>query len=364
MTRRVAAVAVLGVLAAGCQVGPAADRAEREADASTDGSPEEDLPGGNGSDDPARPGDPTEEPAPGPTPAPATGGATDTGTRIDGLGAACCVAALPDSEDMLVGSGDTISLLDADGDGSLTPLGQLPGELLGLAVPGRATGSYVSVYVFYAGPDGGQIASYPFFPNQDWAPWGESPTILLDEPVPLSGTGTRDGGALAFGPDGALYAGTGDAGDPAAAEDPESWNGKILRVDPNGSDPPVIHSTGPYTDIRGLAWDEDRMWAVDAGADGGARLFSVTPGGAPIEVEMTGAAEVTPAGLAASEGSLWLPAADSGELWRIPLNGSNGLVADPQSVLDLGEPRGILPTAGSSDLWALAGGSLRRLSVD
>ncbi|MGH9265160.1 MAG: PQQ-dependent sugar dehydrogenase [Acidimicrobiales bacterium] len=43
----------------------------------------------------------------------------------------------------------------------------------------------------------------------------------------------HDGGRLRFGPDGTLYAATGDAGQPNLAPDPSSLNGKVLRVDPD-----------------------------------------------------------------------------------------------------------------------------------
>jgi glucose/arabinose dehydrogenase len=357
VARLLTGVAVIGALATGCAVGPAADRAEREARANSPGEgPPDDgrrpgptLPGGESTADPA------------PRPAPETGSATVEGDLFTGLTSACCIAELPDSEDLLVGSGDTMFLRPADGDGQLTELGQLPGELLALAVPKSGTGSFISVFAYFAGPSGGQVANYPYFPHQDWDPWGDSPTMLLDDPVPLAPTGEGGGGALAFGPDGELYLGTGGTG---GTGDAESGAGQILRLDPNGSDAPVVHSPGPYTGVRGLAWDDDRMWAVDAGVDGGARLYSVTPGGPPIEVELPGVDAVDPAGLAASEGSLWMPGAADGQLWRIPLNGSNALVADPEPVFDLDAPRAVLPVAGGTDLWALTGDSLLRLRVD
>lgn len=43
----------------------------------------------------------------------------------------------------------------------------------------------------------------------------------------------HDGGRLRFGPDGALYAATGDAAEPELAARSDSLNGKILRVDPD-----------------------------------------------------------------------------------------------------------------------------------
>ena len=43
----------------------------------------------------------------------------------------------------------------------------------------------------------------------------------------------HDGGRLRFGPDGTLYASTGDAGQTGLAPNPSSLNGKVLKVDPD-----------------------------------------------------------------------------------------------------------------------------------
>ena len=47
----------------------------------------------------------------------------------------------------------------------------------------------------------------------------------------------HDGGRLRIGPDGMLYVGTGDARDPQRAQDPNSANGKVLRLTPEGAVP-------------------------------------------------------------------------------------------------------------------------------
>ncbi len=49
--------------------------------------------------------------------------------------------------------------------------------------------------------------------------------------------GYHNGGDMAFGPDGKLYAVTGEAHDPERAQDPNDLGGKVLRLDPDGSVP-------------------------------------------------------------------------------------------------------------------------------
>jgi len=56
----------------------------------------------------------------------------------------------------------------------------------------------------------------------------------------------HDGGRIAFGPDGMLYATVGDAGVPDRAQDPASLNGKILRMSPIGAVPVDNPHPGSY----------------------------------------------------------------------------------------------------------------------
>jgi hypothetical protein len=64
----------------------------------------------------------------------------------------------------------------------------------------------------------------------------------------------HNGGQLAFGPDGALYAGTGDgggAGDPlGSGQAPESLLGKLLRLEPIGGGTPAVWSSGLRNPFR------------------------------------------------------------------------------------------------------------------
>src|SRR3954447_21239778 len=82
----------------------------------------------------------------------------------------------------------------------------------------------------------------------------------------------HNGGRIAFGPDGKLYAGVGETGDTSLAQDLGSLNGKILRLNPDGTAPAdnpfpgsLVWSLG-HRNVQGLAWDgTGRLWATEFG---------------------------------------------------------------------------------------------------
>jgi glucose/arabinose dehydrogenase len=76
-------------------------------------------------------------------------------------------------------------------------------------------------------------------------PASEVPLLGYDQPFP-----NHNGGALAFGPDGYLYIGSGDggaAGDPMGnAQNTDTLLGKILRVDVDSGDPVAVPPDNPF----------------------------------------------------------------------------------------------------------------------
>jgi glucose/arabinose dehydrogenase len=96
--------------------------------------------------------------------------------------------------------------------------------------------------------------------------------VLVDD---LPGASIHDGCRLKFGPDGRLYATTGDAGQRPLSQRLDSLAGKILRMNPDGSAPgdnpfpgSLIWAFG-LRNPQGIAWDSaGRLWASEHGPSG------------------------------------------------------------------------------------------------
>lgn len=130
--------------------------------------------------------------------------------------------------------------------------------LLGLAFhPNYAENGFF--FVNYTDRDGNtRIARFSVSasdPNQA-DPASRLELIRIQQPY-----GNHNGGALAFGPDGYLYAGLGDggsAGDPLdAGQSLNTLLGKILRFDVNGGQPYAIPANNPFAAGGG----EAEIWA-------------------------------------------------------------------------------------------------------
>ncbi|QWT21644.1 PQQ-dependent sugar dehydrogenase [Bacillus sp. NP157] len=107
-------------------------------------------------------------------------------------------------------------------------------------------------------------------------------------PAATNHTGCR----LVFGPDGKLYITTGDADEPAKAQQLDQLNGKILRLDADGSIPadnPFVHTPGARPEVwsyghrnpQGLAFDPrtGTLFESEHGPNGGDEVNIVERGG-------------------------------------------------------------------------------------
>jgi glucose/arabinose dehydrogenase len=162
-----------------------------------------------------------------------------------------------------LGSGADTSFATVDGvDGS--------GErgLLGIALhPDYPDEPFVYVYVTRT--VGGDLRNQILRFRDDGGS-GAGETVLFSSVA--GGSPYHNGGRIAFGPDGRLYAIVGDAHDPANAQDMDQDRGKIIRIKPNGG----IPGTNPFGDrifaygIRnsfGFAFDpvDGDLWETENG---------------------------------------------------------------------------------------------------
>jgi glucose/arabinose dehydrogenase len=173
-----------------------------------------------------------------------------------------------------------------------------------------------------------------------------SPDVILDG---IPNGFIHDGGRLQFGPDGYLYASTGETGNAELAPDRDSLGGKILRITPDGGpapgnpDPSSPIWTLGHRNVQGLAFDDDNnLWASEFGASTFDELNLIRKGGNygwptfegrgddadfvnPQVVWDT--SEASPSGLAYLDGQLWLGALQGERLWRIDVR--NGRATQP-----------------------------------
>lgn len=139
------------------------------------------------------------------------------------------------------------------------------GGLLGLAVDPDFENTHW-IFIYETVTSGNQIVRLQFLNNM----LIEDSVIVKNIPSAMF----HDGGILRFGPDGFLYAGTGDATDPQMAQDIQSLAGKILRMDTNGNAAEgnpfgnLIYSYG-HRNVQGIAWDSNgNMYATEHGPSG------------------------------------------------------------------------------------------------
>ncbi len=87
----------------------------------------------------------------------------------------------------------------------------------------------------------------------------------------------HDGGRIRFGPDGMLYADTGDAQNGPLAEDDSSRNGKILQINP-GTGETKVFSKG-RRNPQGLCFAPDgRFLSTEHGPERGDEINVITLG--------------------------------------------------------------------------------------
>jgi glucose/arabinose dehydrogenase len=252
-------------------------------------------------------------------------------------------------------------------DGAVTAVGTVPGVLdrgegglLGLAVE---PGEDATVFAYLTTDEDNRVVALPFDGD------GFGPARVLLAGIPAGST--HNGGRLVVGPDGRLWIGTGDAGDPARAQRRSDLGGKVLRIALDGSVPAdnpfgsAVWSFG-HRNVQGLAFDSaGRLWATEFGQNRLDELNRIERGGNygwPL-VEGTGGgdrfvdpqvtwptSEASPSGLAIVDDVAFVAGLRGQRVWQVPVVG--GRAGRPQAALrgDYGRIRTIEP-APDGTLW-------------
>jgi len=182
------------------------------------------------------------------------------------------IAFMPDGRALVTERPGRIRLLDAHRRLRDEPVARIDvseqgeGGLLGLALdPQFARNGFV--YLYFTTPSAMKLERWRFADDR-----------LTREADLIDGTIQagliHDSGRIAFGPDRDLYVATGEAGQGDLAQDPQSLNGKFLRLTPDqyrgGSSRPEIVSLG-HRNPQGFDWQpgSNRLISTEHGPSGG-----------------------------------------------------------------------------------------------
>jgi glucose/arabinose dehydrogenase len=204
------------------------------------------------------------------------------GTVVTGIAVPWGIAFLPDGS-ALVGARDSGELFRVEAGGKAV-VGTLDvrsrlddgGDtgLLGLALhPDFATNRLL--YAYLSTDDDNRVVRMQY----DGRPGRPEPIL-----TGIATSTHHNGGGLVFGPDGLLFASTGDAEDSESAQDTDSLNGKVLRMTDTGDVPDgnpfgnLVWSYG-HRNVEGIRFDEQgRLWASEFGDKGADELNLIEAG--------------------------------------------------------------------------------------
>ncbi|QWF82379.1 PQQ-dependent sugar dehydrogenase [Amycolatopsis sp. CA-230715] len=282
-----------------------------------------------------------------------------------GLNEAWSVDFLPDGTALFTEK-DSKKIRKIDKSGKVSDVQTVPGVsvtkeagLLGIAVSPHYAQDQ-TVYVYYTTSSDNRIAKLKL--------GGDPVPILTGIP---RGTQFHQGGRIKFGPDGFLYAGTGDAKKSSNAPDKNSLGGKILRITTDGKPAPgnpfgnPVYSYG-HRNVQGLTWVGDQLYASEVGESTYDELNKIEAGknygwpkcegkcsepGMTNPVNQWSTSDATPSGIANYKGKLYM-AALKGGTYKLDTAGKGGKL-----YTDLGRTRD--EVAGPDGrLWIVTPGAI------
>jgi glucose/arabinose dehydrogenase len=242
-----------------------------------------------------------------------------------------------DDGTVLISERDTGVIQRVADDGSLSAIGTVPdvvhsgeGGLLGIAV--HVTPGWRWLYAYETTASDNRIVRMTLDSDLNLG----APQVVL---AGLAKAGNHNGGRIAFGPDGMLYATVGDAAVPERAQDVSSLNGKILRITPSGRVPDdnpfpgsLVYSMG-HRNPQGITWDADgQLWAAEFGQNSWDEFNRIEAGanyGWPIVEGISGqsgfvdpvlqwpTSDASPSGLTYVDGTFFLAALRGTRVWAI-----------------------------------------------
>ncbi len=289
------------------------------------------------------------------------------------------LVALPDGS-ILYGRRDAHDIVRIV-DGEKTTIGTVPnventdgeGGLLGLAVTKDFPAKDSWIYIYHTSETDNRIVRMQY---------KENALVPSTYQVLVTGIGRNkyhNGGRLRFGPDGKLYAATGDAQSPESAQDLDSLNGKILRINADGSVP----SDNPFNNYvwtyghrnpQGLAFDsQGRLWQqefgnsqldetnlLEKGGNYGWPMCEGTISQSDDGCATTGfkapkrtypVAQASCSGIAVIKDALYLACLRGNRVYRITINGDSLTDTEQLFVGKYIRLRTIEPTFDGDDLW-------------
>ncbi|MDQ4215763.1 PQQ-dependent sugar dehydrogenase [Microbacterium sp. ASV81] len=275
----------------------------------------------------------------------------------------------------LISQRDDARVLEWTPGGGLHEVGVVPdvvsgGEagLNGLAVRDDAGTRWL--YAYHATADDNRVVRVPLTGSPGALRFDRRAVEVVFRGIPRARF--HDGGRIAFGPDGMLYVGTGDAEQRDRAGDRNDLGGKILRLTPEGRPAPgnpfgtAVYSLG-HRNVEGLAWDgAGRLWASEFGQDTWDELNLIRPGGDYGWPEHEGKAgdprtidpvvqwrpaDASPSGIAIVHDVVYLAALRGERLWAVDIGAADPTPRDAY-VGEFGRLRDVV-AAPNGTLWVL-----------